>query len=50
MAEKKVSCDCGKVLRAGTDEELVRAVQEHAQEVHKMSLSSEQVLAMAEPA
>lgn len=50
MAEKKVSCDCGKVLRAETDEELVSAVQKHAQEVHKMTLSNEQVLAMAEPA
>ncbi len=49
MSEKKVSCDCGKTIRASTDEELVRSVQSHAQEVHSMNLSKEQVLAMAEP-
>jgi predicted small metal-binding protein len=50
MGEKKVSCDCGKVIRGSTDDELVRAVQQHAQSVHDMSLSKDQVLAMAEPA
>ena len=50
MPEKKVACDCGKVIRSSTDEELVRSVQQHAQSVHDMNLSREQVLAMAEPA
>ena len=50
MSEKKVTCDCGKVVRAGTDAELVSAVQQHATEVHGMSLSQEQVLSMAEVA
>lgn len=50
MSEKKVSCDCGKVIRGKSDQELVTAVQEHAQQVHNMTLSNEQVLAMAEPA
>jgi predicted small metal-binding protein len=50
MADKKVACDCGKTIHAKTDDELIRAVQEHAQSVHSMNLSREQVLAMAEPA
>jgi len=50
MAEKKVSCDCGKVIREKNDDELVSAVQKHAKQVHNMSLSRDQVLAMAEPA
>lgn len=50
MSAKKVACDCGKVIRESTDEELVKSVQEHASEVHNMQLSREQVLAMAEPA
>lgn len=49
MIEKKVSCDCGKVLRERSDDDLVKAVQEHAKSVHDMSLTREQVLAMAEP-
>lgn len=49
-AEKKVACDCGKVIRAKSDQELVAAVQEHALQVHDMSLSPDQVLAMADPA
>lgn len=50
MAEKKVYCDCGKVIREKNDDELVSEVQKHAKQVHDMSLSRAQVLAMAEPA
>jgi predicted small metal-binding protein len=50
MAQKQVSCDCGKTIRERTDDQLVAAVQKHAREVHKMELTREQVLAMAEPA
>jgi predicted small metal-binding protein len=50
MAGKKVACDCGKTFTERNDEELVRVVQKHAQDVHRMDLSREQVLAMAEPA
>lgn len=50
MVEKKVSCDCGKTIRASSDDDLVRAVQDHAQTVHAMQLSRDQVLAMSEPA
>ncbi len=49
MAEKKVSCDCGKTIREKNDDQLVAAVQQHAREVHAMELSREQVLSMAEP-
>ena len=50
MADKKVSCDCGKTIRETTDDALIAAVQKHAREVHNMTLSPEQVLAMAEVA
>ena len=50
MAERKVSCDCGKVIREPNDDALVAAVQSHAKTMHNMSLSREQVLAMSEPA
>ena len=46
---KVVQCDCGYVARAETDDELVRDVQQHAQEVHNLDFSREQVLAMAKP-
>jgi predicted small metal-binding protein len=49
MADKQVSCDCGKVIRERTDEELVEAVRKHAREVHDMELTRDQVLSMAEP-
>lgn len=50
MAAKKVACDCGKTITERTDDELVKAVQKHAQEVHRMDLTREQILAMAEVA
>ena len=49
MGQKQVACDCGKTIREGTDEALVASVQTHAREVHKIDLSRDQVLAMAEP-
>lgn len=50
MARKQVNCDCGKVIQAESDDDLVAAVQKHAREVHEMELSREQILSMAEPA
>ncbi len=50
MPEKKVTCDCGKTMRAANDDELVTIVQQHAENVHNMKLTRDQVLAMAEPA
>lgn len=49
MATKQVSCDCGKVIRQESDDQLVADVQEHARQVHEMELTRDQVLAMAEP-
>ena len=49
MTGKKVSCDCGKVIRAENDGQLITDVQKHAKEVHNMALTREQILSMAEP-
>lgn len=49
MSRKQVSCDCGKIIREETEEELVQTVREHAREVHDMELTREQILAMARP-
>jgi predicted small metal-binding protein len=50
MAVKKiVKCDCGFVVRSDNDETLVAELQKHAREHHKMNLTREQVLAMAQP-
>lgn len=50
MAEKRVSCDCGAVVRASTEAGLIEQVRQHAKEVHGMEMTDEQILAMAEPA
>ena len=49
MARKLVKCDCGFVVRSDNDDKLVADLQKHAMEHHKMDLSREQVLAMAQP-
>ena len=49
MSQKQVACDCGKILREDTDDQLVATVQNHAREVHSMELTREQILSMAEP-
>jgi len=49
MVSKSVKCDCGFVVRADNDDKLVADLQKHAKEHHKMNLSREQVLAMAQP-
>ena len=50
MTQKQVACDCGKTIREPTDDALVTAVQKHARDVHRMEMSRDQVLSMAEPA
>jgi predicted small metal-binding protein len=50
VAAKKVTCDCGKTMREPDDERLIQTVQKHAKDAHNMTLTREQVLAMAEPA
>jgi len=54
MAEKTaatellVRCDCGFEAK-GSEEKLIPAVQEHGREAHNMSVTRDQVLAMAGP-
>ena len=47
---KVVNCPCGETIRAETDDELVRLVQEHGKQVHDQNVSREDALAMAQPA
>ena len=47
---KIINCDCGRVVRGDSDDELVAAVQKHAREAHGMELTREQILALASPA
>ena len=47
---KVVNCPCGETIRAETDDELVRLVQEHGKQVHNQDVSREDALAMAQPA
>jgi predicted small metal-binding protein len=49
MVSKIVKCDCGFVVRSDNDDKLVADLQKHAKEHHKMDLSRDQVLAMAQP-
>ena len=44
-----LNCDCGRVLRGDTDDELVAAAQKHAREAHGLELTRDQVLALAVP-
>jgi predicted small metal-binding protein len=46
---KVINCDCGRVLRGDSDEELVAAAQKHAREAHGMELTRDQVLSLAVP-
>jgi predicted small metal-binding protein len=46
---KILNCDCGRVLRGDTDDELVAAAQQHALEAHGMELTRDQVLSLAVP-
>jgi predicted small metal-binding protein len=45
-----INCDCGRVVRGDTDDQLVAAAQEHARDAHGMELTREQILALAVPA
>lgn len=49
MVRKMVKCQCGFVVRADSDDKLVAALQKHAREDHKMDISRETILAMAQP-
>ena len=45
-----VGFDCGFEVRADTEEELMKKVSEHAEEVHDMKEISEEVVAKVTPA
>jgi predicted small metal-binding protein len=50
---KVINCECGEVVRADTDDELVDSVGRHVEEAHPElvgKLSREDVLGMAEEA
>lgn len=46
---KVLNCDCGRVVRGDSDEELVAAAQKHAREAHGLELTRDQVLSLAVP-
>jgi len=46
---KAVNCPCGEVIKADTDNELVKLVQAHGKEVHQQEVSREEAMAMAQP-
>ena len=48
---KAVNCECGELVRASTDDEVVQKVQAHVEAKHPDligKLTSEDILAMAE--
>jgi predicted small metal-binding protein len=48
---QKVSCDCGWSFESEDEDDLVKAVQEHAASVHGLQgVTREQALAQARPA
>lgn len=49
MVRKVVRCDCGFVVRTDNEEVLVKELQQHAKEHHGMTISREQILALAQP-
>jgi predicted small metal-binding protein len=49
MASKIVKCNCGFIVKSDSDDTLVRELQKHAKQDHKMDLTREQILAMAQP-
>ena len=46
---KILNCDCGRVVRGDSDDELVAAAQQHARDAHGMELTRDQVLSLAVP-
>jgi predicted small metal-binding protein len=51
IVSKIVNCECGEIIKADSDDELVRKVEQHVSEAHPElagKMSREDVLAMAE--
>jgi predicted small metal-binding protein len=49
MMAKTINCPCGFSVTTESDDELVKHVQLHAKDIHNMSPSRDEVLAMAQP-
>lgn len=51
MSEQQfiVECPCGVVIREASTATLIAVVQDHASQVHGMTLDDDQVLDMARP-
>ena len=49
MATKVINCPCGWTTSSDNDDELVKQAQQHAKEVHNMTPTREEILAMARP-
>jgi predicted small metal-binding protein len=49
MAKRSIKCPCGWSVSADNEEDLIREAQEHAKEVHDLSPSREEILALAQP-
>ena len=48
---KVINCECGEVIRADNDDDLVRKVEQHVREAHRElagKMSRDDILAMAE--
>ena len=43
-----VTCPCGHTVRAETEDEFVRLVQQHGKEVHNQEVTREEALAVAQ--
>ena len=46
---KTIKCDCGFSAQEDGDDKLVAVVQKHAKDFHRMEMTPEQVLSMAQP-
>ena len=42
-----VTCPCGHITRADSEDQIVKLVQEHGKEVHSQTVTREEVMALA---
>ena len=47
---KHLTCECGHLIHANSDEEMVRKAQDHMRTAHNKTISREDVLKMAKEA
>ena len=46
---RMIKCECGFSVQSDSEQKLVTDTQQHARQFHKMDLTRDQVLAMAQP-